>query len=163
MINRIIFQKKVIMKIKTWHFFGILMVFSLISGCGPTSVADYQTLAISEMNSFTRLLKKIHDPKELKKKQNKIKIHFNSISKVMISYRSYLEKHPEASDRSCEKLQVAAGFLKSELYRIYELDGGLNIIEEAQRDAYIKISLFENSLTQERIDMFKSNRPLFKD
>lgn len=149
------------MKIKICQFTILIFVSILLNSCGPTSSKDYQTLAISEMNSFTLLLKKINDPCDLKKNQKKIKAHFNDLSKIMIDYRTFLEKHPEASEKPSDRSHYAAAMLKEELYRIYELDGATQILEDAQKDAYIKVSLFEHSLTQEKIDMFKSNKPLF--
>ena len=59
-------------------------------------------------------------------------------------------------------MQQKAYELKCELHRIYQLDGGLDLIEEIQKDSYLKLSLFEHSLTNKRIDLFKSNKPLSK-
>lgn len=151
------------MKVKSFYVFNFFFVFLALYGCSPTSKDDYQTLATSELNRFSLVLKKIHDPSDLKKMQKRIKNHFNKLSKIMIEYRSYLEKHPEVSEKRLLKLELAAENLKVELFRIYELDGGLGLIEEAQKDAYLKLSLFEQSLSQERIDMFKSTKPLSKE
>lgn len=140
-----------------------LALFLCLFSCSPTSNKDYQTLAGGELNRFSNFLKKIHDPKQLKNKQKSISKRFVKLTGIMIDYHSYLEKHPEVDHPLDEKTQLAAQKFKEELYRIYELDGGRELIEEAQKDAYTKLSLFEQSITQTRIDMFKSNKPISKE
>lgn len=150
------------MKLKCFFIFKILFIFFFLFSCTPTSSEDYQTLATSEILQFVNLLKKINDPSDLKKWQKKVEDHFNKLAKIMINYRTYLEKHPEAPSKRLSKLEDAASLLKKEIYRIYELDGGFDLIEDMQKNAYLKLSLFEHSLTQERIDMFQSKKPLSK-
>lgn len=119
-------------------------------------------MAAVELNHFSQFLKKIHDPKQLKNKEKSISKRFKRLAQMMIEYHLYLDKHPEIDHSLDQKTELAAQKFKFELYRIYELDGGRELIEEAQKDAYTKLSLFEQSLSQTRIDMFKSNKPISK-
>ncbi|MCH9632124.1 MAG: hypothetical protein S4CHLAM6_04510 [Chlamydiae bacterium] len=142
----------------------LLLIFLLImSSCSPTTSNDYQTQACVIMKKFVKDLKKINDPKQLKKKQKLLKKHFNNLTNLMIDYRIFLDKQPEIDQEESVKMQQRAYELKCELYRIYQLDGGLDLIEEVQKDAYLKLSLFEHSLTNKRIDLFKHSKPLTKE
>lgn len=140
----------------------ILIFLLLFSSCSPTTSSDYQTQACVVMKNFVKDLKKINDPKQLKKKQQILKKHFNRLTSLMIDYRTFLDKQPEIVQEESLKMQKRAYELKCELYRIYQLDGGLDLIEEIQKDSYLKLSLFEHSLTNKRIDLFKHNKPLSK-
>ncbi len=139
-----------------------VVILTLFTSCAPTTSKDYQTQACVLMKAFVKDLKKIHDPRQLKKKQKVLKKHFNCLTILMMDYRSFFEKHPELDKEQSLKLQQIAYTLKCELYRLYQLDGGLSLIEEAQKDAYVKLGLFEHSLSNTKIDLYKSNKPLSK-
>lgn len=145
-------------------FLILILTFftALFTSCGPVSTQDYQIQASALMDQFIKDLKKIRDPHQLQKMQGKLKKDLNELARCMIEYRLYIEKHPELRIEPNERLSFAAYNLKCELYRIYQLDGALQIIEVAQKDAYNKLGLFEHSLTNERINLFESNKPLSK-
>lgn len=142
--------------------FVILFLFLLVTACSPTTSEDFQLQAAEIMERFVKETKKINDPFELKQKENLLKKHFNRLGVVMIKYRKFIEMHPENGYEPSSTLHKAALELKTELYRLYELDGGQNIIEEAQKEAYLKLTLFEQSLKGERIDLFQTNKPISK-
>lgn len=161
MIRLNFFEKK--MKRSYVLILIITLLFSFFASCSPTSSHDYQTQACALMDQFIKDLRKINDPQQLQKMQNKLKKNFNQLAQFMIEYRLYIEKHPELRVEPNERLSLTAFNLKCELYRIYQLDGALQIIEVAQKDAYNKLGLFEHSLTNERINLFESHKPLLKN
>lgn len=140
-------------------FFTIFLIFSF-SSCSLSTSADYQSDACVQIKKLTKDLKAVKDPIELQKKAKVIKKDFNKLTSLIISYRTYLEKNGEDEIAIDGSLEKASKELKVQLERIYNLDGGREVIEKAQKEAYIKLSLFENHILDDTIDLYKAKEPL---
>ena len=134
----------------------------LLHACSPTSARDYQTQIAGQVHRFSKDLKKIKDPHGLQSQKKRLKKHFDQLTQMVITYNQYLDLHPEIDTKITRKLEREALALKGELCRIYELDGGQQLIEEVQTDAYYRMGLFEHSKTDSRIDLFKSSKPAYQ-
>ncbi len=140
---------------------GLLIAF-IFSSCNPTSSRDYQLQARDQISQLVKDLKKLQDPVQLQRAQKKLKKHFIRLSKTLICYANYIEKHPELNFEPSEELQSFCLELESELNRLYRLDGGRELVEDSQEDAYLKLSLFENSKKGERLDFYKSHKSIMQ-
>ncbi len=140
--------------------FLITLCSLTLAACSLTSSGDYQSAACIQIKKLTKDLKEVQDPIQLQKKAKVLKKDFNQLTSLIISYRAYLEKNDEDEVTIDNSLEIASHELRVQLERIYNLDGGREIIERAQKEAYIKLSLFENHILKDTIDLYKAKEPL---
>ena len=140
----------------------ILPFILLFESCSPTSSQDYQTMIGGEIKRFVQDLRKVKNPQDLQHRKKKLKKHFDSLANMIVEYNQFLDQHPESESLLGQTLGESSQKLKEELCRIYELDGGQQIIEEVQTDAYYRMGLFEHSKTNKRIDLFRSTKPAYQ-
>ncbi len=121
----------------------------LLSACNPNSIEDFRYEGEAKSHALAAELRKIHTREQLLKAAPLLKKRFNSLVDLMIEARAFQQKHPEetAGDFDLDQ-HPASDALREELERIYHLEGGKEAIEQAQREALLRLDAFERKLAK---------------
>jgi hypothetical protein len=130
-----------------WTFWlKIIFSFSLLilSGCGPSSLEDFQIEGNAICRQLVEDLKEVHSQQQLVKKIPQLRRRFNDLVDLMIQARRFQEKYPIEEISDCFDLSfIYSEQLKNCLERIYGLEGGREAIEKAQKEAVCRLDYFE--------------------
>lgn len=121
-----------------------LLCLCLVSSCGPRSVEDYREEGQGVIRTLTATLKEIYTREQLLQEAPKIKKIFNRLVSVIIDAQQFRDRHPDddVPDFSRNDLMVS-GELRAELLRIYQIEGGMEIMEQCQDEALTRLDAFE--------------------
>lgn len=139
------------------NYFKILLLhlsfIFIFSSCSLTTKEEFELQGQAYLGQLASELKKINDLTELKLKKKKLTKSFNKITQLMISYHLFLEKHPQVSPNPCDSLVLSAANVKSELLRLFEIEGACEVIIGAEKEAYLKLTLMEESFSREKKEL----------
>lgn len=124
-------------------FIQALLCFLLffLSGCGPRSLDDFEEEGEGVMRSLIEELRNIHSRNQLIASSGRLKRHYDRLVDIMIAAQNFRDNHPgldkgvfsgpnhELSDQ-----------LRIELNRIYQIEGGRQIIEKCEQNALNRLS-----------------------
>lgn len=99
------------------------------------------------MKALVNELTPLKTAADLVKKQKKIKRLYTDLADLAIKARLFQEKHPDSI--SCERHTLddnLAYALRKQLERIYQIEGGQELMEEAQKEAIEHLDEFESKL-----------------
>ena len=120
----------------------LLALFLLLASCGPNSAEDFLNEADGIKRKIASELKQIHTRDELAKAVPKLRKEFNELVAVIIAARTFHDQSekpldPEISDVSASQQLLA------ELKRVYKIEAGRQLIEQAQQEALLKLDAYE--------------------
>lgn len=108
----------------------------LLSGCGSRSMQDHLEEGEHLTLELIEELEVIRSREELIVAAPRLKQLFDQLVDTMIAAKEFREKHPSAeTPLLTDRNRSLSELLKTELNRIYKLDGGREIIEKCQLDA----------------------------
>lgn len=121
----------------------LILPLLFLFGCSPHSLEDYQFQGEALCRTMVVELQKIHTRDELSAALPELKRQFSAFVNLMIEAKEFQLKHPEQEgiDPAYYEHEYAEG-LKDELARLCKLEGGRELIEKAQREALIRLSVF---------------------
>ncbi len=132
----------------TWmmgkSFLIYVWILAMLCACSPSSLEDFHYAGESICKELANELKGIETHEQLVKEYPKIKSYFDKLVTLIIQARKFQKEHEEDMPVMGS---VASGALLYELKRIYEIDGGRDIVEKAQKEALIKLDISEKQLT----------------
>lgn len=120
-----------------------ILLFFLLTGCGPQSLEDFKQEGQDILLSLVNELESIHTRDELLKAAPKLKDLFNKFVKITISAARLREKHHLDYLEFTKQDHELSEKLRMELNRLYQLEGGRDIIEKAQEEALHRLDAFE--------------------
>jgi DNA gyrase/topoisomerase IV subunit A len=125
----------------------IFLPFIFLCGCSPSSMEEYQREGEALCRSFTQDLQKIENREDLLKALPKIKQHYEEIADLIIEAQNFKKEHSgEAIDPWNSSDMLASETLMLELKRIYRMEGGKELMENAQREALFRLdAMIKNS------------------
>jgi Tfp pilus assembly protein PilP len=129
--------------------FGLLLL--VLVGCSPSSLEDFQHEGESLSRKLIKELAQIHNKSELHQAAPQLQKRFEQIVDLMIAARKYQQTHP---DEDLMQDSPVSDALVQELKRIYQIEGGRQVIEKAQREALIRLDAFEKS-SDKQSQLFK--------
>lgn len=114
----------------------------LLTGCGSRSLEDFREEGEQTTRILVAELSQIHTKRELIEASPKLKHLFNRLAATMLAAREFQKTHPDSEriDLQERDLQLSDQ-LREELNRLYQLDGGREIIEKCEEDAVKQLSL----------------------
>jgi hypothetical protein len=121
------------------HVFCVALLFCL-AGCSPSSLDDFRCEGESLCKELTQELRGIETSEQLIKEGPKIKTYFDKLAILIIQARKFQQEH-EYTENFVDGKSLASQNLLSELKRIYQMEGGRDIIEKAEQEALIKLSI----------------------
>lgn len=122
------------------RFLLCMLVLLALSACSPSSLEDFRYEGESICKELAEELKEIGTYEQLVKEAPKIKSYFDQLVSLMIQARKFQKEHEE--DKSFID-SVGSSALLYELKRVYEIDGGRDVIEKAQKEALIRLDASE--------------------
>ncbi len=100
---------------------------------------------------LTEQLRNVKNRDELMDAMSGLKKSFNRLVDVLIEARAYQTAHPELVWNSASMVQQDwSEALQGEMRRIYDIEGGKELIEEAQRPSLLRLDRFERDLIDKR-------------
>ncbi len=125
-------------------------IFLLFCGCTPSSLTDFQHEGESRCREILLVLEQIEDREQLLRSESALKKHFESLITLMIEARKYQQNHLEdALVESDDRLAIESD-LQEELRRIYQIEGGREVMERAQHEALVRLDAFERELARKK-------------
>ncbi len=112
----------------------------LLTACSPSSLEDFQREGESLCSELVVDLQEIQTREDLLRALPKLKKRFNELVQIMIQARSYQELHSE--EEILQPLESTYSMnldLIRELQRIYQIEGGQELVEKAEREALIRL------------------------
>jgi hypothetical protein len=103
------------------------VILLLLIGCSPSTLADLRCEGEAQTKKLAQELRQIENKDDLQRALPRLKKRFTKIADLIVEVRKY---PPEASEPS-----AASEELFAELARLYEMPGGRELIEVAQREA----------------------------
>lgn len=127
-------------------------ILLLLAACSPNSLEDFQHEGEALLRTLCGELNKIQSREMLGKAEPGLKEMFSAMVGLMIEARKYQAEHPEermSEGALCDHFLNEALLL--ELKRVYQLEGGRELIERTQREALIRLDAFERTLAKEKL------------
>lgn len=111
----------------------VVLFLLLFAACsrGPEEIREDGQ---SVMRSLVKEFKAVKSRDELMEKEEKIKILFDKFVKVLVEAKIYLDRHDEALEFKWKDHELSDE-LKSEINRLYRIEGCKEIIEKCEREA----------------------------
>ncbi|MCH9633334.1 MAG: hypothetical protein S4CHLAM7_00590 [Chlamydiae bacterium] len=123
----------------------LCFLLTLVASCSISNVDEFELQGRVYLTQLSKDLSEIHDLDTLKTKKKILSKRFSQISSLMIAYHSFLEKHPEIRPIPEDDLVLVAAGVKLELQRILEIEGAAELIIKAEKEAYTKLMLADES------------------
>ena len=121
----------------------IWVILLLCVGCSPQSQDDFIHAGESVCRALVEELQEIETRQDLLKRAPHLNQLFEELVDLMISARK--AQAEEAFDPRSEGSPIAE-VLQAELKRIYQIEGGRELIEKAQKEPLLRLDAFERSL-----------------
>lgn len=125
-------------------FLYTLFCLVLLAACSPSSLEDFQQEGEARARHLTSILANIETREELVKAEPELKKEFNKLVDLIISARLYTQEHTD--EENAEPIMDDYSLnetLKEEMKRIYAIEKGREIVENAQREALLRLDAFE--------------------
>lgn len=125
----------------------IFLCLVILLGCNPNSYEDFQCEGDAYCLKMFNTLKAIQDRQQLLQAQPILKQHFEEMVNLIIAARRFQIGSLETKDSypSFYSLRV-----KEELRRLYQIEGGREIIERAQKQALLRLNAWERQMLRKQ-------------
>ena len=130
-----------------------VVIFIALTGllsCSPSSLEDFHYEGEARCRSLAKELQKIENREQLIRFVPVLKRHFEELVTLMIHAREFQEEHSDEEPGILASEKVASHLLEDELRRVYEIEGGREIIERAQQEALVRLDAFERIFAKKR-------------
>jgi hypothetical protein len=121
----------------------------LLCSCSPSSSLDFQHEGEARCRQLTQELQKIENREQLVQAESRLKQHFENLVDLMISAKEFQRDHlDDVSQDSVYEESVIETALQEQLRRIYDIEGGREIIERSQQEALVRLDAYERSIAK---------------
>lgn len=127
----------------------VLLIVLCLAACAPRSVEEFRKEGDALCKQMVRQLQGIHTREELVAALPILKSYFLELTELMIAARLYQQGSEELLEAEDEALTSSEELLR-ELKRIYTIEAGRELIEQAQQEALHKLDVFEHKLQEKR-------------
>lgn len=116
------------------------MALFLLSACGSRSYEDFREEGESITRSLIKELREIRTREDLLSTAPKLEKLFLKLAEVMIQARHFQQMNPHQSTPALSaKDHALSDQLRTELNRVYRMEGGREVIEKCQEKALKKM------------------------
>ena len=129
---------------------GIVIALTGLFSCSPSSLEDFRYEGEARCRSLVKELQKIETREQLIRIAPVLKRHFEELVTLMIHAREFQEEHSDEEPGILASDKVASRLLEDELRRVYEIEGGREIMERAQQEALVRLDAFERVFAKKR-------------
>ncbi|MDQ5956712.1 MAG: hypothetical protein ACH349_06110 [Candidatus Rhabdochlamydia sp.] len=125
-----------------------LLIILILVGCNPSSYEDFQLEGDAHCRKMLNTLKCIQDRQQLMQAQPILRQHFEDLVDLMIAARKFQQSSLDSKEFYPSFYSIA---LKEELKRLYEIEGGREIVERTQKQAFIRLGTMERQITKKQV------------
>jgi hypothetical protein len=118
---------------------AIIFLLLLLVGCQPHTPDEYRREGERLMNTLSQELEQINSREELVKEQGRLSLLFMQIAKLAVRAQEDLDRQVTVGGGIASCNAELNERLRQQLIRIYKIEGGREIIEEAQKKAVIQL------------------------
>jgi hypothetical protein len=116
-----------------------------LPSCQPTTLEDFQLEGAPLARRLLEDLKKIETREDLLLLEPALKRDFEKLVDLMIQARAFQQKNLDLEIPFQNINQILNASLLEEMKRVYEIEGGRESVERAQREALLKLDAKEKS------------------
>ena len=128
-----------------------MLYLVMLQGCSPSSLEEFKQEGQSVERALIKEMQKIHRREQLVAAQPKLSRLFEKLVKVMIEARQWQDNHPLAEERSLSKVDARlSAAVRAELVRLYQFEGGRELVERCQRKSLNRLDAFEQRRARRR-------------
>ena len=117
----------------------LLIICCQLTACGPSSQRDFRQEGQAISRELIRELDQIQGRDELLAAQDRLERLYQAIVDCMIEAQELAEEQGLAPLPQSPEDRALSDRLRESLARVYEMDGGREIVESAQREALIRL------------------------
>jgi len=133
------------------YFCVIIVMACFLQGCSPSSLEDFRQEGQSVERALIKEMQKIHSREQLVAAQPRLSWLFEKLVKVIIEGRDWRDNHPLMEEFPLSNADKRlSDVLRAELIRLYQLEGGRDLVEQCQRKALNRLDAFEQRRTRRR-------------
>ncbi len=125
-------------------------VSALLCGCSPHSTEEFQREGEAQMALLVQDLQAIETREQLTRASPLLKKHFESLVALILEARRFQEENPDDVGSDALEPGISSLCLEEELRRLYQMEGGREVIEKAQQEALIKLDAYERVRLKKR-------------
>lgn len=126
-----------------------VLLLGFLCACQPSSLDDFQYEGACQTRLLLQELAEIETREDLASMEPIIKNRFEKIVAIMIQARVFQQKNPDIEVAFSSRNILLSDSLLDEMKRIYDLEGGRECIERAQREAMLKLDAQEKNLEKQ--------------
>ena len=121
-----------------------LVVF-FCTACSPSSGEEWKLEGESISKKLVVELEQVESLQDLELRSSKIKKYFYKLTDLAVAAKQYQIRHPDAFEEESYSMHIS-DILKSELMRIYQIEGASEIIENLQRESLHKLDQYSKKI-----------------
>lgn len=126
----------------SYHNFLIYSFILLLNACSGPSLEDYREEAAGINRTLHKEMQAIHSRKELIAHTPRLKKLFSRLVDVIIAAHEFKSKNPGDAPSFTGEDKLLNESLRTEISRIYSIDGGRDLFEKAQQDALYRLDAY---------------------
>jgi hypothetical protein len=126
----------------------VLITILQLNSCSPSTPEDYKQEAQASTKKLLKTLKKISTKEEIFQHKESIKKEINSLVDLMIEAR---EAQRFSTFEVSSSSNTTSSLLRSELIRLYQIEGAQEVIEKIQSESLRRLDAYE----KERVSNLK--------
>lgn len=120
----------------------LFLFLSLLASCGPRSLDDFEEEGEGVIRALIREFEQVHSHEELVAVSAKMQLYFDQLVSLMIAAEEFIDQNPSLKNEAIEPNHELSDLLRSELNRLYRLEGGRQVIEKCQEKALHRLDAF---------------------
>lgn len=128
----------------------LISVVSMLSACQPTALEEFQLEGGALSRALLQDLRKVETREDLVFLEPILKKDFNNLVNLMIQARAFQQKNLDFEIPIQNANQILNASLVEEMKRIYDIEGGRECIERAQREAMLKLHAREKMFEKQQ-------------
>lgn len=117
-----------------------LIFFLFLASCSPSTLSEWRVEGVSIVKDLVEEFKSIETLSDLKSHKRTIQKKYSKLVEVMIEASSYQE-----GDETLRPESFYSDALKAQYLRIYEIEGGRELLFEIQKESLHKLDQFVRS------------------
>jgi hypothetical protein len=129
---------------------GTLVLLAVMAGCSPSSSEEFRQEGEALCRSLTKELQQVNTRDDLVKMTPLLKKRFSQFAGLVMAARAFQREHAGEAMPEHEGDFLSSEVLMEEMKRIYTIEGGRKIIEDAQREALFALDGYLKSLDKDK-------------
>lgn len=127
-----------------------LVLAAAMAACSPSSTQEFRQEGESLCRRLTKELQQVETRDDLLKMAPLLKKRFQQFAELVMEARKFQREHAGEAMPQDDGDYLASEALMEEMKRVYQIEGGRKIIEDAQREALFALDAYLKNLDKDR-------------